>query len=115
MVFDDIYFVNLRHRTNFQELCNRVSRTRYKDYRTAAYILSLPDLYQKALPYFSDEGFNSAEMFQQDFSSGFKILLELAVELFGGRDCNFDLNHAISTLDDDNFRVMLQAISIRRF
>jgi len=110
-----MYFINPQHRKNFQELCLRVSKTRYKDYRAAAYILSLPGLYQKTLSYFSDDGFNLDKALNQDFSSGFVILLNLAGDLFYSRTAGFSLTDAIGTLDDDNFRVMLQAITIRRY
>jgi hypothetical protein len=109
-----MYFKNEEHQKNFHELCLKVSKTRYSDYLAAAYILSLPELYKKASPYFSDDGFYLEKVLEQDFSSGFKILLSLAGQLFNGLNTEFNLNRAIGTLDDDNFQVMIQSLVIRR-
>lgn len=113
-----IYFVDDEHESNFKELCASVKSMKGdKEYRAAGYILALPELYPKARRYFSDAGFRWIDLLKKvDLSSGYRIMVNLAVDLFGGETDRpmFNAGEAIAVLDTKLYQAALAAIQVRR-
>ncbi|BCV20413.1 DUF6075 family protein [Moorella sp. Hama-1] len=113
-----IYFVDDEHESNFKELCASVKSMKGdKEYRAAGYILALPELYPKARRYFSDAGFRWIDLLKKaDLSSGYRIMVNLAVDLFGGATDRpmFNAGEAIAVLDTKLYQAALAAIQVRR-
>ncbi|AKX95752.1 hypothetical protein MTHERMOG20_23680 [Moorella thermoacetica] len=112
------YFVDEEHEGNFKELCAAMKSMKgNREYRAAGYILALPELYPKARQYFSDAGFRWFDLLKKvDLSSGHRIMVNLAVDLFGGATDRplFNVGDAIAVLDTKMYRAALAAIQIRR-
>lgn len=113
-----MYFVNSEHERNFNNLATRVRKMKVdREYRAVGYILALPELSQKgAAKYFSDDRFEAVAMTKKvDLSRGYRLMVELARNLFNSSSkSSFNLANALDVLDGDLYRVMLQAIAIRR-
>jgi hypothetical protein len=113
-----VYFVDDEHMSNFNELKACVkSMEGSKEYRAAGYILALPELYPKARRYFSDAGFRWIDLLKKvDLSSGYRIMVNLAVDLFGGATDRpmFNVSDAIAVLDTKLYQAALAAIQVRR-
>ncbi|NLK53116.1 MAG: hypothetical protein GX295_11855 [Syntrophomonadaceae bacterium] len=110
-----MYFVNSSHEQNFNNMAARVQKMKIdREYRAVGYIMSLPELHRKTARYFSDDGFNTIELFENvDLSSGYKLMVVLAEDLFRGEK-GFCVSKAMDIFDDKLYKVMLQAIEIRR-
>jgi hypothetical protein len=109
-----VYFVNYEHEHNFNDLSTRVRKMKAdKEYRAAGYILALPELHKKSVKYFSNNGFKSSPLIKDvDLSRGYRLMVTLARDLFNGK--GFSLGRGIDVFDDKLYKVMLQAIAIRR-
>lgn len=118
MVEELIYFVDDEHESNFNELCASMKSMKgNREYRAAGYILALPELYPKARRYFSDAGFRWFDLLKKaDLSSGHRIMVNLAVDLFGGATDLplFNVGDAIAVLDTKMYRAALAAMQVRR-
>lgn len=85
------------------------------EYGAALYILTADEgTWQQASQYVSSEGIEFEEMLeQQDFSSGYSVLINLAGNLFNGQQ-HID-PHEFLRLDEDNWQIALTAIQLRRY
>ena len=72
------------------------------------------DLKRKCIRYVKSDSIDFQKMYEEvDFSSGEKILVNLAHNLFNN-GVSVALLDIIATLDDENFKMALQAIILRR-
>ncbi len=86
------------------------------EYGTAAYLLSAKeDTYNKAKNFVSSNGIDFRKMMiKNDFSSGDKIMVKLAGNLFNGSyKAEVSPQSLIDVLDEENFKIALCAISMR--
>ncbi len=86
------------------------------EYGTAAYLLSAKeDTYNKAKYFVGHDGIDFRKMMiKNDFSSGDKIMVKLAGNLFNGSyKAEVSPQSLINVLDEENFKVALCAISMR--
>jgi len=86
------------------------------EYGTAYYLLSsYEDIYNKARKYISSDGIKFKNMLsKQDFSTGEKILVKLAANLFNSNNYDIAPIDIIGYLDDELFDVAMSAIMMRR-
>lgn len=86
------------------------------EYGTAYYLLAAnEDIYNKALSYISD-GIQFKKMLaKQDFSSGQKIIVKLAANLFNSNNKDIAPIDIIGYLDNDLFDVAICAINMRYY
>lgn len=113
-------FLNSEHESNFTKyrVENMGDRFRTnKEYLSVVYLMTgNTELYQKMNPYFNARSgeFDSKKMFvEQDFSSGLSILAKLAAHLFNSNEVVQPLN--IISLDEQNFKLALNSMILRRF
>ena len=89
-----------------------------KEYLSVVYLMTgNEELYCNMKPYFDAKvgSFDSEEMFEEkDFSSGLRVLAKLAVHLFNSNETVEPLD-IISTLDEECFRLALNAFILRRY
>lgn len=114
-----IYYTDAEHKQQLKSLIEKTNKT-YQDgivdnyYLVAYYILtSSSELRKKALKFVNQDGIDFTEIRQQDFSSGYKILLDLAEELFNN-GAKASISSIVDRLDEDNFNVAIQAIELKR-
>jgi len=86
------------------------------EYGTAFYLLaSNEDIYKKALPYIGD-GIQFKNMLaKQDFSSGEKVIVKLAANLFNSNYKNIAPIDIIGYLDNELFETAMCAMSMRYY
>lgn len=111
-------FLNGEHEANFQEMRTQMEEVyRFdKEYLAAAFIMAGDaELERKMKPYFDmqDGMFDSMRMFEEkDFSGGLIVLAKLAVHLFNNNEKVDPLD--FMKLDDQGFKLAMNAISLRR-
>ncbi|MGG0284316.1 DUF6075 family protein [Peribacillus butanolivorans] len=113
-------FLNQDHEAKYSQFRTEGMADYYrtnKEYLSVVYLMTgNEELYRKMKPYFDAKGgnFNSEEMFEEkDFSSGLRVLAKLAVHLFNSNETVEPLD-IISTLDEEGFRLALNAFILRR-
>ncbi|MFD4932150.1 DUF6075 family protein [Peribacillus butanolivorans] len=116
-----LQFLNQEHEEKYSQFRTEEMADHYrtnKEYLSGAYLMTgNKELYRKMKPYFDAKGgnFDSEEMFEEkDFSSGLRVLAKLAVHLFNSNETVEPLD-IISTLDEDGFRLALNALILRRY
>jgi hypothetical protein len=83
------------------------------EYRVACYIVAHPEIFQKATKQMWENPFDDW-MDEEDFSSGYRLLIQLGLHLYnGGRD-PYPLLDGLATWDVRNYEVFKQACEIRR-
>lgn len=111
-------FLDAEHQSRFNQHLSQLSAYQQAspEYQSALFILTSTDeLYKKATPYFSSDGFNHLDMFEkQDFSSGHVLMAKAAANLFGFYEYELSLAHLVGATDDDMFPVLVQALIIRK-
>lgn len=114
-----LYYVDQEHKKNLKSLIEKTNKI-YSDgivdnyYLVAYYVLcSSAEMRAKALKYINQDGIDFDGIRQQDFSSGYKILLDLAEELFN-HGANASVSNITDRLDEDNFNLAIQAIKLKR-
>lgn len=117
---EGIFFKSPEHKTRFVEVMRRIKRiyngARYDaEYGAAVYIFTSDDnMWSKAEQYVTHDRIDIEEMLEkQDWSGGYRRLVKLAGSLFNG-DIQVDISDVINSLDEDNFKVMISSILIRR-
>jgi len=136
---EDVFFLNDEHRKNF-DLMQRAFPVAYSDpeYQSACYISALPMLFYKfeeeiqdydvptewiikwQMKYLEQEENESDEEYEErtnidvnfDLTSSMQHLGKLALNLFNGYEY-FNLMDCLSSLDDENVKVLKSAIDIR--
>lgn len=125
-----LYFYDEVHEKNFMNIVGEHPQAKSNfQYRIACYITSHPEIYSKVkskqmpMAWAFDMAIGS---FNVDFSNAYHQLIKLGMNLWNGWNGwsketgdpgdyePFDLDYALSTLDDRNYKVMMQAIIIRR-
>lgn len=105
-----MYFSDEKHATEFKQL----GKTHDNEYLAAYYILTADEeLRRKAARYIKTDGINWEGIWNQDWSSGYALLLKLAQCLFQSSG-SVDLAYGLKTWDDERFNLAMQAIYIRR-
>ena len=111
-------FLDTEHQSRFNQHLSQLSDYQQvsSEYQSALFILTSTDeLYKKMTPYFSSDGFNHLDMFEeQDFSSGHVLMAKAAANLFGFYEYELSLAHLVGATDDDMFPVLVQALIIRK-
>lgn len=111
-------FLDMEHQSRFTQQLSRLNEYQQasSEYQAALFILTSTDeLYRKAIPYFSSEGFRHLNLFEeQDFSSGHALMAKAAANLFGFSEYELSLAHLVGATDDDMFPVLIQALIIRK-
>lgn len=113
-------FINQEHEARYSQFRVEDMADHYrtnKEYLSIVYLMTgNEELYRKMKPYFNAKHgeFDSEKMFEeQDFSSGLRVLAKLAVHLFNSNETVKPLD-IISRLDDEGFRLALNAFILRR-
>lgn len=111
-------FLDANHQSRFSQQLSRLNEYQQasSEYQAALFILTSTDeLYQKAIPYFSSDGFRHLDLFEeQDFSSGHVLMAKAAANLFGFFEYELSLAHLVGATDDDMFPVLIQALIVRK-
>lgn len=109
-----MYFYDDQHEGNFEKMLDRFPKGKKDpEYRTACYIIAHPEIYPKATRQNWEYPFDDW-METEDFSSGFRLLIDLGLHLYGGGRHPFNLQDGISTWDTANYSVFMQACEIRK-
>ncbi|MBD8591646.1 MULTISPECIES: DUF6075 family protein [Peribacillus] len=114
-------FLNQEHEAKYSQFRTEDMADYYrtnKEYLSVVYLMTgNEELYCNMKPYFDAKvgSFDSEEMFEEkDFSSGLRVLAKLAVHLFNSNETVEPLD-IISTLDEECFRLALNAFILRRY
>lgn len=114
-------FVNQEHESRFLQFRAEDMSDYYrtnKEHLSVVYIMTAnEELYRKIKPYFDGKSgeFDSEEMFKEkDFIGGDLVLAKLAVHLFNSNE-TVEPIHIISRLDDESFKLALNAFILRRY
>ncbi len=112
-----MFFKSPAHRARFLSAIRQSDKIDHgkidPEYGAALYILTADSAtFEKAKPYISRDGILFAKMLRQtDFSSGHRVLVQLAGNLFNGQTKVSPVDFTI--LDIDNFNVMQEALRTR--
>lgn len=117
-----IRFIDKHHSVRMFSLLNKSGKYDERtgkvdiEYGTAFYLLSsIEDIYRKALPFIGD-GIQFKNMLaKQDFSSGEKVIVKLAANLFNGNNKNIVPLDIIGYLDNELFETAMCAMSMRYY
>lgn len=119
---ENIYYVDDQHQANFIQLTDHWERSKTgdKEYLQACYILALPTLFVKFKNVWHNYVYPTTWMWEYldgcsavDLSSGMIQLGKLSLNLWNGYK-GFNLMDCLSTLDDELYKVAIQAIHIRK-
>ncbi|MGH2507463.1 MAG: DUF6075 family protein [Ktedonobacteraceae bacterium] len=114
----DIFFKSVEHKQRFfsvmKELGKVYDGTCDPEYGAALYILSADlSTWQRAQGYIDCDGIDITAMLEDvHFSSGYAVLIQLAGNLFNNQQHLDPLEFL--RLDENNFKVALAALSLRR-
>lgn len=113
---ENMYFVSKEHEENYNLFHRKLFRCWSKEYKSAAYILAHPELFSKCQKYLTEHGFNAQTLLRNvKFSNSYTMLVKLAHNLFSGKNyCNCSFRDLLNTLDDNNCRVLRQAMWLLR-
>ncbi|WP_394122055.1 hypothetical protein [Planococcus donghaensis] len=111
-------FLDADHYSRFDHHLNQLNKHQQvsPEYQSALFILTSTDeLYRKTISYFGSHGFSHLDMFEeQDFSSGYGLMVKAAGNLFGFYEYELSLAHLVGAIDDELFPVFIQALIIRK-
>lgn len=117
-----IKFIDKHHSVRMFSLLNKAGKFNEEsgkvdiEYGTAFYLLSsVEDIYRKALPYIGDGIQFKNMMAKQDFSSGEKVIVKLAANLFNGNHKNITPLDIIGYLDNELFETAMCSMSMRYY
>jgi hypothetical protein len=116
----NIYYTDIEHRYNLIKLLKDTNKV-YAEYEVDNYYLcayyvlcSNKYIIKKAAKFITGDGIRFEDMLNnEDWCSGHKILIKLANELFNN-NANVSINNMCNVLDNDNFKVALQAMELKR-
>jgi hypothetical protein len=117
---EDIYFTGSEHKQRFSTEIQRIGKIDEGqcdvEYATALYILtSRSSTWNKASGYVSNHGIDFQEMLEQeDWSGGYSNLIKLAGNLFNS-STKVDTAGVAELLDEENFKLAMDAFKIRRY
>ncbi|GAK43482.1 hypothetical protein TCA2_5980 [Paenibacillus sp. TCA20] len=108
-----MYFYSDSHSANYVQMIKKYPTVlKDKEYQVGCYIVAHPEIYLAASQQDWEDIFD--DWIDQSFSRGGRLLIDLGMHLYGGGHAEFNLADALNTLDEKNFKVLLQAIDIRR-
>ncbi|KLU61438.1 hypothetical protein CEB3_c21170 [Peptococcaceae bacterium CEB3] len=108
-----MYFVDEEHERTFRILVEEHDRTGDREYLAAYYVLTADEeLRRKTLRFVRKDGIPWLLIWEQDWSSGYQLLLKLAEHLFMGGEV--DLVRGVRTWGDTLYKIAIQAIEVRR-
>lgn len=108
------FFLDDEHEEIFYRLVSKKFKENDKEYSAAFYVLTADhELRKKGMFHIKPDGIDWEGIWDNDWSSGYRVLLQLAESLFksSGR---VDLVYGLGTWGDELYRVAMQAIEIRR-
>lgn len=128
------YFTCSQHLKNYQQLKAKFARYWSSEYAAAAYVTSLPEIYNRINwddqdspvawyfewvvtgtdKYGDEDGYHAESKIVGGLSGIYQELVRGAVELFTSGDFKFDLMHFLGGADQTLYLVFLQMIEIRR-
>lgn len=109
-----MFYTDEEHAEAFQTLVKEHKKATDKEYFTAYYVLTAdPELRKKALRFVKADGIEWERIRRQDWSSGYRLLLELTETLFHSEG-EARLAYGLGTWDDTLYAVALQSIRMRR-
>ena len=109
-----MFFVDQKHAEEFLRMYQRLAKAQENEYLAAFYVLTADEeMRRKGAQLVGRDGIAWESIFYQDWSSGYKLLLELAQSLFQSSG-QINLAYGLCTWDEIRFNVALQAIQIRR-
>ena len=116
-----MFFTDELHKESFIKLLkdnDRIHKNNVLDteYSAIFYILSSDmELRNKCLKYIKEDGIYITEMLEeQDFSTGYAMLIKLAAHLFNRYNEEIDMVSLIGALDNSLFKVAMNGILLRR-
>ena len=78
-----MYFLDQKHAEKFHRLFQRLGKAQNKGYLAVFYVLTVDEeLRREGAQFVEQDGVDCRSIFYQDWSSGYRILLELAQSLF---------------------------------
>ena len=109
-----MYFTDEKHDEDFHLLFQGLGKTQDNEYLAAFYVLTADEeLRRKGAQFVGRDGIDWRSIFCQDWSSGYRLLLELTQSLFQSSG-HIDLAYGLRTWDEERFKLAMQAIYIRR-
>jgi hypothetical protein len=117
----NIFFKSAAHKTRLLEAMRRIDKIENgrfdPEYGAACYILTADTAtWNKAQEYVSRQGILFEELLNEvDFSGGYQVLIQFAANLFNEHAMPAQNAVELMRLDDDNFRIALSALVIRRY
>ncbi len=117
---ESIYFKSAAHKTRLlgaMRHTGKIDSGKFDlEYGSAIYILTADaSTWDKAQDYVSSSGILFEEMLQElDWSGGYQVLIKWAANLFNEHAANINPVE-LMRLDENNFRVALSALVVRRY
>jgi len=109
-----MYFFNPQHQEAFHALVAKYKKSSDNEYMSAFYILSTDtEIRHKTDKHVTYTGIDWEGIWQYDWSSGYRLILELGETLFKSSG-SFELAQGLNTWDEYRFEVAMQAIRIRK-
>ena len=119
-ITETIFFKSAAHKTRLLEAMRRTGKIDGgkfdQEYGAAMYILTADtSTWEKARDYVSSSGILFEEMLQElDWSGGYGVLIKWAANLFNEHAANINPVE-LMRLDENNFRVALSALVVRKY
>lgn len=109
----ELFFQSSKHKQRFVEIIERIDRGDDCEYVSALYILTSDLLnWQTLEQYVSHDSIKFSAMLNMPLSTSEDVFLRVAANLFNGSE-HVDPVEFVS-LDEKNFRVVVQAMELRR-
>ena len=109
-----MFFIDQEHENSFKAIVQQFGKSKDREYLAAYYVLVADDeLCSKAAQHINRDGINWSAIWGQDWSSGYRLLLELTESLFKSAG-EVRLAYSLRIWDDDLYDLAMQAIYIRR-
>lgn len=109
-----MYFYDDKHEANFAKMVERFPLSKNdNEYKVACYVFAHSEIFEKATRKNWNDIFDDW-MEQEDFSTSIRLLIDLALHLFGGGSHAFKLADGIAAWDTANFQVFQTACEIRK-
>jgi len=109
-----LFFLDDEHEEKFFRLVSGKFKENDKEYSSAFYILTADEeLRRKGMKYITTDGIRWDGIWDEDWSSGYRVLLQLGESLFksSGRA---DIVYGLGIWGDELYRIAMEAIRIRR-
>ncbi len=109
-----MFFVDQEHEKEFKTFVRRYDKSGDKEYLAAYYVLTANDeLRRKAARYIKPDGIGWPRIWEQDWSSGYRLILQLGESLFQSSG-EVEFAYGLRTWDDELFQVAIEAVMLRR-